>query len=420
MLLNPFTPSEIASLPEHFFGRKRELELMERSLAKGSVAIQGAVGIGKSSLLARVRLIMEGFGSHHRCHTVVAVGNKETQSADGAARTLLDSVLRCDETRRTVRVALPKVVEFESGKVYIFFKEGRHVAVLCRVIEESHMPDDDLLVLAVDEADKCPMPLARLVRTVLTQLQQTGIRNVRFALAGVSPFFQEMVNEDSGMSRFFYKTVTLAPLPENEARELVESKLAEVIASPGRGPRGLEIDPSIIERILTLSGGHPHLLQLLGSHLIEHENENPDGRLDSTDLSQALHTICYEDRDRVYDSVIHMLEAAGKLGSLRELMMIASSNFPTRISREDARNRLDPEVLNWMVVRDILDPAEDGTYRLVDEFLRIRLVLDAIAVEEREPGRQAVVEREFEARLLEQAKFFAQQEEWEDGGDIDS
>lgn len=184
--------------------------------------------------------------------------------------------------------------------------------------------------------------------------------------------------------------------------------------------RSLEIEPGVIDGIIRLSGGHPHLLQLLGSHLIEHENENPDGKLDSADLTQVLRTICYEDRARVYDSILHMLEVAGKLGSLQELLMIVSRNFPTVINRKEARKRVKPEELDWMVTHDILDPVEDGTYRLADEFLRIRLLLDAIATEERDPGMREFAEREFESRLLEQSRYFTQQDEWEEGPDVDS
>lgn len=413
MLLNPFTPSEIASLPEDFFGRKRELELMERSLAKGSVAIQGAVGIGKSSLLARVRLMMEGFASGHRCHTVVAVGNKDTRSVDDAARMMLDRFLKCDESHKTIRVSVPKFLDFESKNVYRFFKEGRHLEVLCGLIEEAHIPEQDLLVLAIDEADKCPVFLARMVRSVLTQLQQSGVKNVRFALAGVSPFFHEMASEDSGVNRFFYKTLTLLPLPEDEASELVESKLTQVIGKAEEEDLQIVIQPDVIERVVRLSGGHPHLLQLLGSHLIEHENENADGRLDAIDLAGALHTICYEDRAGVYDSVLHTLEVEGKLGALRELMMIASYRCPTRIDRRKAQDRVDPPALDWMVTHNILTPIEDNEYGLVDEFLRIRLLLDDRAKGELEGKREEVARTEPEELLLEQARFFAKQRRWE-------
>ena len=49
MLKNPFTPSDIASLPEMFFGRHEELGVLERAIVQGSVAIKGPIGIGKSS-----------------------------------------------------------------------------------------------------------------------------------------------------------------------------------------------------------------------------------------------------------------------------------------------------------------------------------------------------------------------------------
>jgi hypothetical protein len=46
MLLNPFTPTEIASLPDDFYGRADELVILERSLQLGSVVIHGPMGIG--------------------------------------------------------------------------------------------------------------------------------------------------------------------------------------------------------------------------------------------------------------------------------------------------------------------------------------------------------------------------------------
>ena len=64
----------------------------------------------------------------------------------------------------------------------------------------------------------------------------------------------------------------------------------------------LSVDPDVIERTVALSGGHPHLLQLLGSHLIEHEDSDPDGVIDAHDLANSLGRICYEDRARVYDT----------------------------------------------------------------------------------------------------------------------
>ena len=101
-LYNPFTPSEIAANPDDFFGRSDELNLMCNSLPQGSVAIQGVVGIGKSSLLSRGLIQMEGFDSDNSAKSVMAVGDKDVKTVDEAARLLLES---CPHSRGGVHIS---------------------------------------------------------------------------------------------------------------------------------------------------------------------------------------------------------------------------------------------------------------------------------------------------------------------------
>lgn len=412
MLENPFTPSEIATQPNDFFGRNSELELLERSLAKGSVAIQGAIGIGKSSLLARVNMLMEGFNSTHRCQTIVAIGTRDVSNVDDAARMLLERFVRIDEAQRKIKLSLKSIFEFESTEVCRYFKEGRHLAALNEIIEQRVIPAAELLILGVDEADKCPVQIARLVRAVTTHVQHCGIKNVRFAIAGVSPFFRTMVDEDEGINRFFYKTLTVPPLPHDEAKELIRSKLKEVQMAAREGGQPVRIDPRVVGRIANLSGGHPHLLQLLGAHLIEHENQNPDDVLDWRDLVDALNTICYEDRARVYDSIIHILEIEGKLEPLRQLLSQASSKCPTRIERERALDTVSVETLDWLVSRNVLSLHSKDEYGLVDEFLRIRMFFDELRIEEDVAAREQM--------LIKDLRFYSIEEELHDHSDEDS
>jgi hypothetical protein len=145
------------------------------------------------------------------------------------------------------------------------------------------------------------------------------------------------------------------------------------------------IDPRVISRVVALSGGHPHILQLLGSHLIEHENEDPDGKIDSRDLVNSLRRICYEDRARVYDSTLHLLELNNKLDVLQNILEIAEPSFPTRIGRDLALNYgskdryVSKTAIQWLVKHNILSMPSPDYYGLVDEFLRIRLLLDGTA-----------------------------------------
>jgi hypothetical protein len=87
------------------------------------------------------------------------------------------------------------------------------LSILKRIVEKDYLNNyigaDNLLILAIDEADKSPIPLARFVRSLITHTQQQGVKNLRFILSGVHPFYQEMISEDPGISRFIYKIINL-------------------------------------------------------------------------------------------------------------------------------------------------------------------------------------------------------------------
>ena len=99
---------------------------------------------------------------------------------------------------------------------------------------------------------------------------------------------------------------------QNEAEELIYSKLDDCIGKSELLGERLKYDPEVVESLVRLSGGHPHLIQLLGWHLIEREDEDPDGIMDIKDLTDALKIICYEDRVYIYDGMINTLKVESK------------------------------------------------------------------------------------------------------------
>ncbi|MFQ5800058.1 MAG: hypothetical protein ACE5H0_15380 [Bacteroidota bacterium] len=151
---------------------------------------------------------------------------------DDAARLVLECFTSVDEKQNKVVFKLGSVFELESSEISRYFAQGRHLAALKRIVEGEYLKrllsDSEMLILAIDEADKCPVSLAQLVRSIATHTQQQGVKGVRFVMAGVSPFFQSMVNEDPGINRFFYKTIILDPMPQDEATDLMETKLGLV------------------------------------------------------------------------------------------------------------------------------------------------------------------------------------------------
>lgn len=325
---------------------------------------------------------MEGFQTDRIAKSVVAVADRDTNTADDVARLLLHSLIDVDETQKRVKFKLGSFFEHESAEIVRNSIAGRHLANLKTIVEKDylkHLVADEHrhLILAIDEADKAPVAVARLVRSILTHTQQQGVKRVRFLLAGVSPFFQRMVDEDQGVGRFFYRTISLAPMDEDEARTLLETKLGQAVKWAAADGLDLGIDPDVIERVVALSGGHPHLLQLLGSHLIEHEDSDPDGILDAHDLANSLVRICYEDRARVYNTTIHQLDVHLKLDVLERLLALAPTGFPTRINKRAIGQLATPEEIHWLTEHNVLTVASDNEYALVDEFLRVRMIMDA-------------------------------------------
>lgn len=232
------------------------------------------------------------------------------------------------------------------------------------------------MLIAIDEADKCPIPIARLIRVISTNLQQLEMNNVRFIVAGVNPYFRKITDEDPGVARFFYKTIHLSSLVEQEAADLLATKFGEVIASAHDEGVELNLDDSLTGQLMRLSGGHPHLLQLLGSHIVEREEDDPDGHLDARDLANALKTICYEDRAHVYESLIHLLEVNGKYEVFKSIIKLSHNLFPTVINRKDVENSFNAEAVQWLIDNNIIYSMSDMEYGLLDEFFRIRLIMD--------------------------------------------
>ena len=391
MLYNPFTPTRIASKPDEFFGRFAEINSLESSLQIGSVVLDGPIGIGKSSLLSRVVLAMEGFATGKRAKSILATGHKGIATVEDAARLLLQKFVDIDERKKAVSfkmtLGVPKLgmgAEYErkTEEIYRHFADGQHLAALSKIIERETLlqilGEDQVLLLCIDEADKCPVPLARLVRSISTDIQHQGVDSVRFVLAGVSPYFQAMVAEDEGIRRFFYKTIQLQSLSDSDSQDLLHTKLSMVARHAEKDGIRLRIHPNVIGRVVSLSGGHPHILQLLGSHLVEHENEDPDGIIDSKDLVNSLRRVCYEDRSQVYESTLHMLELEGRLDPLLELFTEGAAGFPTSLEQATAINTVGTGTLQWFVDHNVLARNEDGSYGLVDEFLRIRMLLDQL------------------------------------------
>lgn len=381
MLLNPFTPSQIATDPRNFFGRDNEFRQIEATLTESSVAIQGIVGIGKSSLAYQTRLRMEGFNSDHSSKSVFIVCHKGVNDIDHIARLFLERLFSVDVANKKVTWKVPWInfAERVSEEVTQNFAQGRHLQTLVRLLEKEHvrtfLNEKDLLILSVDEADKNPKVIASFIRVILTETQGNGINNIRFLLSGVKGYFKEMLNEDEGIIRFIPSPMTLPPLTEDETLDLLQTKFAEIVDDATQKGISISIHPAVIERISKLSGGNPSLIQLLGSRVILNEIENNDGIIDEKDLIGAFNRVCYQDRGEIYNQLFEFLDDSGTFDSFVKIYQKMSYGFPAYIQISVAQRIANKEDLEWLTENNILRK-DQRFYFLSDEMLRVRIALD--------------------------------------------
>lgn len=323
---------------------------------------------------------MEGFSSDEKSRAITLIGYKDIKSVDEIARQALESLVDIDEQQATLKVGLKGIIEYERKSVKDNYSEGRHLATLRKVLEKRYIsevvPPKGYFIIAIDEADKCPILFAQFFRALVTHAQQSGLKNLRFAFAGVSPFMRQMVDEDNGIIRFVYKTISLDSFTEDESADLLHAKFSLVVQSSEEFGEKLAVHPDVITRIANLSGGHPHLLQLLGSHVVEHEVQDPDGIIDERDLKGSLISICYDERGWVYNSILQFMEEEAKLDAFYELLGSMRRGFPTTIPRGAAYQLLNREEMDWFLRNNIITERGDH-YALVDEFLKVRCYLDS-------------------------------------------
>ena len=127
-------PGTVANpLREHLASVK---QLHKRDLASGAgyVACPATSPASTATLRPRGLLSMEGFGTGRGARSVVAVGNRDVETIDTAARQLLESLVDIDEEHRRFKFKIGGLFEHESSEIVRNFIDGRHLPALQRLL----------------------------------------------------------------------------------------------------------------------------------------------------------------------------------------------------------------------------------------------------------------------------------------------
>jgi hypothetical protein len=321
-----------------FVGRESELREISEHAATASYGIIGGRRVGKTSILHRlhrVRLPVAGFRtSYHDCSTTdtydtflaAAIRDWRPEPPPGAPTTFNDLL--------------------------------------------QSPPDDKLLVLLLDEADKLVpadrsggWPLFYALRALANsghaQVVLSGERTLRDALRDPqSPLFN------------FTNEILLGPLDYRAVEELVTRPMKQLEIE-------LLDEKAIVDRVWAFTSGHPNVVQRLCRRLIERLNEQGTRRITLDDVDAIIEDPGFQ-RD---DFLSTYWEAATPLEKIISLLMADDEEVRTlRVVRQALAERcnlqpkareVDDALQRLVDLRSILKRAPTGYEFAVTAFPRV-------------------------------------------------
>lgn len=292
---NPFVPDRPVS-DEFFVGRKKELDTLSK-LASASVAsgcprvglITGPRGIGKTNLLRTIqsantprRIGCEIAPSAVAIQLDAQAGNK---LVGGISASVYDAAGRFLWRYRFANFLNWAVATFKPsfGGSSLEIKNQVPSLLETRPLFQrtsrdlSRTKPARLLVIAIDEVDRlqrCVPDFAQLFRDFVQELEarthdQIGRSGrpcpVLFLLLGL-PIARSLLTESHSSFPRLATHIQLSCLSQSDVSSLVDIATRHVNASL---PRPITYDTDFTHRLYRVTGGHPYLIQELGSHCFQ-------------------------------------------------------------------------------------------------------------------------------------------------------
>ena len=207
----------------------------------------------------------------------------------------------------------------ENKETKQFFKD-QIVSSLTNIIQSSVGKNEDHkfdgILIAIDEIHniKDLKGAGQIFRNIINTLDVNEKSFFSFLLIGYSDGLDKIFEGDPSARRSF-DLIHLNTMPENEAKELLTKGFDEM--------KDLKYDVSSLDKYITVAGGYPHSLQVLGHQLIEIDSDN---NISNGDWNKAIISSANELQSKDFSNLYSFY---GK-PTLREEIMnyLALSNEP--------------------------------------------------------------------------------------------
>lgn len=333
---NPFNPNSIVT-PTLFAGRKQQVLNVLKKLSDvregqhASFILHGERGIGKTALAKLIRHTSSSKNS--KLFNLNFATSYYSVEKGQSLKTVMESSLNNitevlpDSSIKKLRDRLGGL--FKQGK-FAFgafgmnvnldvkkTKEGKQffkdqvVSSLTNLIQSSVGNDKndkfDGLLIVIDEIHNIQdlEGAGQIFRSIISTLDVSEKGFFSFLLIGYSDSIDKFFKGDPSARRSF-DLLHLDVMPDKEAKELLTKGFNEI--------KGLKYNESGLDKHITVAGGYPHSLQILGHQIIEIDNDN---NISNEDWSKAIINSTKELQNKDFS---HLYSFSGK-PTLREEIM---------------------------------------------------------------------------------------------------
>jgi hypothetical protein len=305
MKYNPFNPNSVVST-NLFAGRTeyvlhiiRKLENVKRGMPS-SFFLYGERGIGKTALAKLIKHISmvkdEELGklSFISSYYSAEKGQSITSVLQASLNELTDQI-----PRSSIKILGEKLGKlFEKGKFSIgaFSMElekskkreesvilrDQLISILSNVIDSIKLSTEgveskDGVLIIIDEMGniKDIGRCAQLLRGIITTLDVKELGFISFLLIGYDTTLNKFFNGDPSARRYV-DSIRLGVMPMTEAKEVLVKGFKEA---------EVKWDDESLNEYISVTGGYPHSIQLIGHYLLE---EDKDDYINDYDWNQAI------------------------------------------------------------------------------------------------------------------------------------
>lgn len=386
---NPFTPQDPITIPSKFIGRKDSLfNAIDALYNVKNILIEGARGIGKSSLALQLLYVTQG-ETELIDRLGIDLGNFEFSYITGDHRCLPDNNL-ADIANGLISTMLTNLGQFSHTKTkektlsldakFIGFKSSStsepispsdlsvaFVAATKQILKEYGYAAQGMSFL-IDEIDvlKDKVDLASFLKVTIEKFRLDSFFRVNFIICGVTGITTRLFMEHPSSGRLVEHLV----IPRMSSTELIEIIDTALKDDP------VNISPEAKMRIAKLSNQFPQPVHLLGYHSYRLDSDN---LISNTDLNKAIKFITTNVRQQHFKGSYDRISGGVQTEVIKVMAGVDREivNIPFLCHKIPERNDLQitNSVADLCEKLGIVEEVDRGQFRFSDPLFRIYLRL---------------------------------------------